>query len=174
MYRDSSVIRVLRLNITNPLNLQVTGEFLFKMLPATNFPAGNAARDLKISAAAWVSRDKLLITEGSDKVGAGGHKVLLLDLNGVTDVLNLPDASTVPLVYENVNTDFAALGITLGQTAVVADLINDIPEIVERKLEGMTILNRNEIMISSDNFGIGDVPGATTKAYTIRLNAPLR
>jgi len=173
-YRDSSLIRVLRLNISNPLNLQVTGEFLFQMLPATNFP-GNAARDLKISACAWVSPDRLLITEGTDKIGFGGHKVVLLDLTAATDVLALADASTVPLVYEKVTTDFAALGITLGATTVVADLINDVPEILERKLEGLTILNANEVVISSDNdFGIGDVPGATTKVYTIRLSTPIR
>jgi len=173
-YRDSSLIRVLRLNIGNPLNLQLTGEFLFKMLPATDFP-NNAARDLKISASAWVSPDRLLITEGTDKIGFGGHKVVLLDLTAATDVLALADASTLPLVYEKVTTDFAALGITLGATSVVADLINNVPEILERKLEGMTILNANEIVISSDNdFGIGDVLGAQTKVYTIRLSAPVR
>jgi hypothetical protein len=54
-------------------------------------------------------------------------------------------------------------------------MLNDIPEILERKFEGMTILNAMEIVISSDNdFGSGDVPGATTKAWTIRLGAPLR
>ena len=172
-YRDSSLIRVLRLNISNPLNLQITGEFLFQMLPASDFP-GNAPRDLKISACAWVSPDRLLVTEGTDKIGFGGHKVVLLDLTAATDVLTQPDASAVPLVYEKLTTDFATLGITLGSTSVVADLINDLPQILERKLEGMTILNANEIVISSDNdFGIGDVPGATTKVYTIRLSAPL-
>jgi len=173
-YRDSSLIRVIRMDISDPLNLQVTGEFLFNMLPATDFPAGNAPRDLKISGAAWLSPDRLLVIEGSDKVGAGGHKVVLLDLTSATDVLNRADAST-PLVYEKVTTDFAALGITLGSTSVVADLLNDLPQILERKLEGLTILNANEITISSDNdFGIGDVLGATTKVYTIRLSAPLR
>ena len=172
-YRDSSLIRVIRMNISDPLNLQVTGEFLFKMLPATDFPAGNAPRDLKISGAAWVSPDRLLIIEGTDKAGAGGHKVVLLDLTGATDVLNRADTST-PLVYEKVTTDFGALGITLGSTSTVADLINDLPQILERKLEGLTILNANEITISSDNdFGIGDVLGAMTKVYTIRLSAPL-
>jgi len=174
-YRDSTLIRVLKMDISNPLDLRVTAEFLFKLLPLTNFPAGNAARDLKISGAAWVSPDRLLITEGSDKIGAGGHKVVLLDLTRATDVLHLPDASAVPLVYENVATDFTALGIRLGATSIVADLINDLPQITERKLEGLTILNNNEIAISSDNdFGIGDVLGATTHVYTIRLSAPLR
>lgn len=177
--RDSSLIRVLRMNISDPLNLQFTGEFLFKMLSTNAFPAGNEARDLKISAAAWLSPDRLLITEGTDKLGAGGvdlggHKVVLLDLTAATDVLNRSDAG-VPLVYEKVTTDFAALGITLGTTEIVADLINDLPQIKERKIEGMTILNANEIVISSDNdFGIGTVQGEATKVYTIRLGAPLR
>ena len=175
VYRDSSLVRIIRMDIRDPLNLQVTGMFLFKMLAPTNFPAGNAARDLKISGADTVSRDKLLILQGTDKLGAGGHKVVLVDLTGATDVLTLPDASAVPLVYENVLTDFAALGITLAETEIVADLINDLPEITERKLEGLTILNRNEIVISSDNdFGLGDVLGELTKVYTIRLGAPLR
>ena len=117
----------------------------------------------------------LLITEGTDKIGFGGHKVVLLDITAATDVLTRVDASTVPLVYEKVTADFAALGITLGTTEVVADLLNDVPQILERKLEGITILNANEIVISSDNdFGIGDVLGATTKVYTIRLSAPIR
>jgi hypothetical protein len=82
--------------------------------------------------------------------------------------------ANLPLVYENVSTDFSALGITLGSSTVVADLLNDLPQITERKLEGMTILNANEITITSDNdFGIGDVLGAMTKVYTIRLSAPL-
>jgi hypothetical protein len=50
-----------------------------------------------------------------------------------------------------------------------------VPGTLERKLEGMTIVNPNEIVISSDNdFGIGDVLGAHTKVYTVRLNAPVR
>ncbi len=175
VYRDSSLIRIIRLDLRDPLNLQVTGEYLFKMLDATNFPAGNVARDLKISGAAWVSKDKLLVLQGTDKAGAGGHKVVLVELKNATDVLSFPDASAVPLVYEKVTTDFAALGITLAGTEMVADLINDLPEITERKLEGLTILNKNEIAISSDNdFGIGDVLGQLTKVYTIRLGAPLR
>ncbi len=174
-YLNSSLIRIFRLDVSDPLNLRITGEFLFQMLPVSDFPVGNVPKDLKISAAAVVSDSKLLIIEGSDTPGAGGHKVVQVDLTTATDVLSLPDASTIPLVYENAATDFSAIGITLASTSVVADLVNDLPEITERKLEGLTILNRNEIVISSDNdFGIGDVSGATTKVYTIRLSAPLR
>lgn len=174
-YGTSQLIRVIRMDITDPLNLTVTGEFLFKMFPTSDFRAGNAQKDLKISAAAWVSPDRLLITEGSDNLSARGHKLVLVDMTRATDVLNRADASTVPLVYEKVTTDFSALGITPASTRVVADLFHDLPETTEGKLEGMTILNDNEIVISTDNdFGVGDVPGATTHVYTILLGAPLR
>jgi hypothetical protein len=74
-----------------------------------------------------------------------------------------------------VNTDLSALGITPATTRVVLDLGLDFPQITEPKLEGLSILNANEISISSDNdFGIGSVPNAPTKVYTIRLSEPLR
>src|SRR5207253_1218359 len=69
-YRNSRLIRVLRLDISDPLNLQVTGEFVLMMLPVTDFPAGNSQRDLKISAVAWVANDKLLIEEHTDVAAA--------------------------------------------------------------------------------------------------------
>ena len=138
----------------------------------TEFPAGNSQRDLKISAAAWVAQDKLLITEGGDLAPV---KVVLVDLTGATDVKDLASAAAVPLVYENVNTDFAALGITLAATTVVLDIGAEFPEITDRKLEGLSILNPMEISISNDNdFGIGADPNSVSKIYTIRLSTPLR
>ena len=60
-YRDSRVVRVLRLDLTDPLNLQVTGQFAVLMSAAADYPVGNAQRDLKISSAAWVGNDVLLL-----------------------------------------------------------------------------------------------------------------
>ncbi|MDB6031590.1 MAG: Alkaline phosphatase [Verrucomicrobiales bacterium] len=171
-YRDSRLIRILRMDITDPLNLRVTGEFVVNMLSVTNYPAGNAQRDLKISGAAWVSNDRLLVTMGGDLAPA---KLVLVDLTAATDVKDLPSAAAVPLVLENVNTDLLALGITSAATRVILDLGVDFPEIKDRKLEGLTILNANEISISNDNdFGIGGVSYAPSKVYNIRLAEPLR
>jgi phytase-like protein len=171
-YRNSRLIRILRLDISDPLNLQVTGEFVFLMLPVSDYPAGNAQRDLKISAAAWVSKDKLLVEEHTDLAPA---KLVLVDLAGATDVKDFASAAAVPLVLEDVNADLAALGITPAATKVVLDLGAELPEITERKLEGMTILNDNEISISNDNdFGIGADPNEASKVYTIRLSEHLR
>lgn len=160
------------MDITDPLNLRVTGEFVVNMLSVTNYLAGNAQRDLKISGAAWISNDRLLVTMGGDLAPA---KLVLVDLTAATDVKDLPSAAAVPLVLENVNTDLLALGITPAATRVILDLGVDFPEIKDRKLEGLTILNANEISISNDNdFGIGGVSYAPSKVYNIRLAEPLR
>jgi alkaline phosphatase len=171
-YRESRLIRILRMDISDPLNLQVTGEFVLLMQPVSDYPTGNHQRDLKVSGAAWVAEDKLLIEEHTDVAAA---KLVLVDLSGATDVKDFASAAAVPLVLENVNTDLSALGITPAATSVILDLGQDLPEITERKLEGMTILNANEISISNDNdFGIGANPNEVSKVYTIRLNTPLR
>lgn len=170
-YRDSRLIRVLRLDVTQPLELRVTGEFVLLMLPASGFP-GSSQRDLKISGAAWVAKDKLLVMEGSDLSPA---KLVLVDLTTATDVKDFASAATVPLVLENVATDLSALGITPAATTLVADFGQELPQITERKLEGLTILNDNEISISNDNdFGIGANPNSISTVYTIRLGTHLR
>src|SRR6185503_4913907 len=79
-YRDSRIVRVLRMDVSDPLNLQVTGQFALSMSPATDYPAGNAQRDLKISAAAWVGPDVLLLLELNDVAGIGGARLILVDL----------------------------------------------------------------------------------------------
>src|SRR5205807_9616500 len=89
-YRDSRVIRILRLDISTPLDVRVTGQFVVLTEPVAEFPAGNAPKDLKISAAAWVSSDKLLVSEWGDKTG--GAKLVVIDLAGATDVKDLPSA----------------------------------------------------------------------------------
>jgi hypothetical protein len=158
------------MDISDPLNLRVTGEFVLYMLPVSSYPPGNSQRDLKISAAARGSTDKLLVSMGGE---LAPPKFVVVDLAGATDVKDLASASG--LVLEDVNTDLSSLGITPASTQVVLDLGLEFPQITEPKLEGLSILNANEISISSDNdFGIGSVPNALTKVYTIRLSEPLR
>lgn len=181
--RDSLLVRILRMDISDPLNMQVTGHFVYSMRPTSEYPAGNFARDLKISAAVWVSEDRILILERTDKLGAGGvnlggAKLILVDLTGATDVKNptaFPAAAAVPPELEKVTTDLAALGITPATARVVLDVNQELPAITDFKLEGLTILNDKEVSISNDNdFGIGDSPGRASKVYTIRLSQPLR
>lgn len=182
-YRDSLLVRILRMDISDPLDMKVTGQFVSYLRPLAEYPAGNFARDLKISAAAWVSEDRLLILERTDKLGPapdfanlGGAKLILLDLTAATDVTGHPDAG-LPLVLEKVTTDLSALVpvITPATTQVVLDVNLELPTITDFKLEGLSILNANTVSISNDNdFGIGEAPGRASKVWKILLRQPLR
>jgi alkaline phosphatase len=166
--RNSRILRVLRLDISDPLNLQVTGQFLLRMSDASSYPTGNRPQDLKLSAAAWVSENKLLLLERSDEIGIGGAKLILADLAAATDVSALPEAATLAL--ENVNTNLAALGITLA-TSTVVYTNGETPEITDFKLEGLAILNQNTVAISNDNdFSQGLPERVTSKLWVIRLS----
>ena len=169
--RNSRILRVLRLDISDPLNLKVTGQFLIRMSDASTFPAGNRPQDLKVSAAAWLSDEKLLLLERSDEIGIGGAKLIMVNLAGATDVSAMPEAATLTL--ENVNTDLAALGITTG-TSTLVYTNEETPEITDFKLEGLAVLNQNVVAISNDNdFGIGVATVAPSKLWVILLKQPL-
>jgi len=169
--RNSRVLRVLEMDISDPLNLSVTAEYVLLMSPATTYPAGNRPQDLKVSSAAWVSEGKLLVLERSDEPNIGGAKLLLADLTNATDVRAHPLAQTLAL--EDVNLDLEAAGITPAATSIVYRN-EETPEITDFKLEGLSILNRNQVAISNDNdFGVGvTVPLAST-LWVIRLAGQL-
>jgi alkaline phosphatase len=169
--RDSRVVRLIRMDISDPLNMQVTGQFLVKMSPVSTYPAGNTQRALKISAVTWVNENKFLFLERSDELlsgtNIGGAKLVLVDISSATDINGTALAAT--LTPEAVTTDLAALGVTPATSAVVFSN-EQTPEITDFKLEGLAILTPNEVAISNDNdFGIGDFPGATSKIWVIRL-----
>jgi alkaline phosphatase len=174
-YINSRVVRLLRLNTSNPDNIQVTGQFILQMSLASTYPTGNRQRDLKISSATWVNKNKLLLLERSDELlngtNNGGAKLILVDLSAATDIHGTALAST--LTPEDVATDFAALGITPA-TSTVVYANEQTPTLRDFKLEGLAILNSRTVAISNDNdFGIGDFPGAVSKVWVIRLGQKL-
>lgn len=174
-YANSRVVRLLRLDTSDPDQIHVTGQFILQMSLASTYPAGTRQRDLKISAAAWVNDNKLLLLERTDELlngtNNGGAKLLLVDLSAATDINSMPLAGT--LAPEDVAADFAALGITPA-TATVVFANEEIPTLRDFKLEGLSILNSHTVAISNDNdFGIGDFPGAISRLWVIRLGAKL-
>jgi hypothetical protein len=159
--RDSRVVRLIRMDISDPQNLQVTGQFVVLMSPVSTYPAGNTQRALKISAITWVAEGKFLFLERSDEllngVNIGGAKLVLVDIAAATNIHGTAVANT--LVPEAVTTNLAGLGITAATSKVVYSN-EETPEITDFKLEGLAILNPNRVAISNDNdFGIGDFPG---------------
>lgn len=173
-YRNSRIVRILRMDVSDPLNLQVTGEFALEMSPSGDYPTGTAQRDLKISAGAWVSQDVLLLLELNDAAGVGGVRLILAYLRGASNFLGQPAADTLDL--EDVNKGPASFGLTPVATKVVyqqleSDAVRLLPS---GKLEGLSIVNASQVAISSDNdFGIGEVPSAPTTLTILRLSEAL-
>jgi 3-phytase len=104
-----------------------------------------------------VNENKFLFLERSDellnRVNIGGAKLVLVDIASATNIHGTAVADT--LTPEAVTTDLAALGITPA-TSTVVFTNEQTPEITDFKLEGLAILNPNEVAISNDNdFGIG-------------------
>jgi alkaline phosphatase len=172
--RNSRVLRLLRLDVSEPLDAKVTGQFVLLMSPATNFPTGNRPQDLKLSAAAWVSENKLLLLERSDELGIGGAKLILADLTDATDISTRPPGDAVhTLALENSSLDLSTMGITPVATTVVYSN-EETPELDDFKLEGLAILNRNDVALTNDNdFGIGVPAEASSRMWIIRLREPL-
>lgn len=172
--RNSRVLRLLRLDVSDPVNAQVTGQFVLLMSSASTYPAGNRPQDLKLSAAAWVSENKLLLLERTDELGIGGVKLILADLVGATDINTF--AASHPahtLALEDANLDLSSFGITPVATSVVFSNL-ETPEIDDFKLEGLAILNRNEVALVNDNdFGTGIPAEASSRLWVLRLAEPL-
>jgi hypothetical protein len=92
---------------------------------------------------------------------------VLVDLSSATDVSGLSQAQTLAL--EDSSLDLSTLGISAASSTIVYEN-GETPELTDFKLEGLSILNANDVAISNDNdFGIGDVPGAQSHMWIIRL-----
>jgi len=166
--RNGRVFRILKLDVSNPYDIFVTGQYIFRMSAPTAYPAGNTARALKLSAMAWVGPTKLLLLERSDEPGIGGIRLVLVDLEGATDINGLYDNSLVP-------EQTAASGIAQHVSSeVVFEEFENQPA-AERifwtyKLEGLLIRNANIVDIINDNdFGIATPIDAPTNLWTVRL-----
>lgn len=169
-YANTRVLRLLRLDVRKPLQARLTGQFVVLESLADRYPTGTRQRDLKVSSAAWIATDKLLLLERSDEAGRGGIRLVQVDLAGATDISTIARAQTLDL--EDVTQGPAALGITPASTRVVFEEFETNTERIfsTYKLEGLTLRNENEVAISSDNdFGIGAVPGEQTKVWVVRL-----
>jgi hypothetical protein len=165
--RNSRVLRVWQMDISDPLNLTVTAQYVFLLSPVSTFPTGNRPQDLKLSSGAWVSEKKLLLLERSDEPNIGAAKLILADFTNATDISGLPIAQTLAL--EDSSLDLASVGITPAETTVVYRN-EETPEITDFKLEGLSILNRNEVAITNDNdFGVGVAVPLSSKLWVIRL-----
>jgi len=168
--RNGRVLRILKLDVRDPLDIVVTGQYIYRLSDPAVYPPGTTARALKLSAMSWVAPDKLLLLERSDDPSQGGIRLVLVDLTDATDINGLYDTSLVP-------EQTAASGISKHVSAkVVFEEFENQPAnqrlFWTYKLEGMAIRNANQVDIINDNdFGIiGDpLNPPPTNLWTLRL-----
>jgi hypothetical protein len=173
-YRNSRVLRILRLDVSDPGNLMVTGQFVFIMSDRTVYPSSINQRDLKLSAMSWVGPDKLLLLERSDESGRGGVRLILADLAAATNVHGLPLADTLSLEDVNEGPDFNNV-TPVSTTVVFEEFETDLNrQFWTYKIEGMAILNANQVALTNDNdFGVVGDPDAPTNLWILQLKNQL-
>ena len=167
-YKGSRVLRTLKLDVSDPLNARVVGEYLTLGSAIADYPAGGKQADLKVSDTTWISGDKLLLLER-----AGGLVQLFVeDFGGATNVLGHADEGR--LTFENMATDLGALGIKTSTRTLVFRSTD--AGITDDKLEGVTLLSPSTVALSNDNdFGIGDnKTGAPSRLWVVQLGQRLR
>jgi len=166
-YKTSRIIRVVRLDVTDPMAAKVTGDFLVKLDAAATFPSGTKQKDVLVSSATWVAADRLLL----DERAKGETRLVTVDLAAAADIRGKQDEDT--LVWEDVNTDLGALGVTPAAPAQVFST-KDLPAVAfPDKIEGLAIIDASTVALANDNdFGIADINDAS-RVWVIQLAAAL-
>jgi hypothetical protein len=165
---DSRVIRVVKLDVTDPLNANVVGEYLARTSPASDYSKSLQQEKISWSDADWIAPDKLLVIER----GKGLVKLMLIDFKEASNVLGHRAESE--LAFEDATADFEKLGVKPAQAREIFSS-RDVPGITSNKIEGLAVLSPTEIALSNDNdFGIGEnKTGEPSTIWIVRLATPL-
>lgn len=158
-YRAARNSRVLRYE---PGSNRVTGEWVYPLeLPQSfRLDPSDAQNDPRISEAAWLGPDRLLVLERTEKT----TKLFEVRLNEATDISGSrwDDAATRPTLEQS--NDLSGTGVVPLAKRLVLDSA-DHPELPV-KLEGIALLPDGTLMlINDDDFGIS---GERTKIVLVR------
>jgi len=161
------VSRVLRLDVSNPLQVRVSGHFLMPLSRATDYPTKQKQSGLKLNDAEWLGPDQLLVLEQ----GGESARLLVADFRMAGNLQNHPAANTS--APETVGDDFAKLPVAPAVVEVWAKVFNLTKETT--KLEGLAVLSPTEVALANDNdFGLGENQTATPSfVWTLQLPRPL-
>jgi hypothetical protein len=158
-YRAARNSRVLRYE---PGSNRVTGEWVYPLDPPQSFrlDPSDAQNDPRISEAAWLGPDRLLVLERTEKT----TKLFEVRLNEATDISGSrwDDAATRPTLEQS--NDLSGTGVMPLAKRLVLDSA-DHPELPV-KLEGIALLPDGTLMlINDDDFGIS---GERTRIVLVR------
>ncbi len=164
-YEKSRLIRVLRLDISQPTDAKVSGMFVLLQNDKSAYPETDKQKDLKFSDAVAFEQDKLLFLERANKK----FKLVVADLSAASNVLDNPHATT--LIMEKEAESLDKLGIKAATMREVFDSRDVFFQIDTDKLEGLALLNSSVVAISNDNdFGVGENTTAyPSKVWVLRL-----
>ncbi|MEO6118134.1 MAG: esterase-like activity of phytase family protein [Methylotenera sp.] len=150
-YEKSRVVRILRLDITQPTDAKVTGMFLVMQTEKSAYPETDKQKDLKYSDAVALGQDRILLLERATKK----VKLIVADLSNATNVLNYKEANS--LIFESEGESLDKLAVKSADTHEVFDSRDVFFQIDTDKLEGLAVLTPGVVAISNDNdFGIGE------------------
>eukprot|EP01025_Chloroclados_australasicus_P027670 TRINITY_DN273_c0_g1_i1.p1 TRINITY_DN273_c0_g1~~TRINITY_DN273_c0_g1_i1.p1 ORF type:complete len:1164 (+),score=181.83 TRINITY_DN273_c0_g1_i1:767-4258(+) len=156
-YRDSLVLRALELDISDPLNAVVVGEYLYLGdAPETWTVETNFARDVKLSAALWLGgedSDDILVLERAK----GQVKLYVSNFADATNIYDREESNT--LFWEDVRNNYVIRDEieTVKKTLLLdsAQVEGWDNEIVTDKQEGVGIVNDCTVILGADNdFGL--------------------
>ncbi|KAI8894561.1 esterase-like activity of phytase-domain-containing protein [Globomyces pollinis-pini] len=171
-FKNTVVIRALKLDVSDPLNFKVTGMYALQgSNPADYVELGSGkpakAKDLKFSSAKVVGENQLVVLE---RVDDAGLRLFKLDFNAATNILGTPFENSLDLE----NTKIEKKDFVYAAKTIVFDL-GDLP--VEQrkpltvKVEGLEILAPGSALLVSDNdFGLD---GLTSKFWPVSLRSKL-
>ena len=164
-YETSRLIRVLRLDVTQPTDAKVSGMFVLLQNDKSAYTETDKQKDLKFSDAVAFEQDKLLFLERANKK----FKLMVADLSAASNVLDSPHAASLVLEKEAENLD--KLAIKAASMREVFDSRDVFFQIDTDKLEGLALLNSSVVAISNDNdFGVGEnTTGYPSKVWLVRL-----
>jgi len=165
--KQARVSRAARLDLSDPLNARVTGQFLMPLSRATDYSAKQKQTGIKLNDAEWLGPDRLLVLEQAGETA----RLLVVDFRMATDLQNNPDVNTT--IFEASGVDPTKLPVT----PAVVEVWATIPDLNKEptKLEGLAILSPTEIAVANDNdFGLGEgaAPIPST-VWILRLPRPL-
>ncbi|HMP84547.1 MAG TPA: esterase-like activity of phytase family protein, partial [Verrucomicrobiota bacterium] len=167
-FNDSRVSRVVRLDVSEPLNARVTGHFLMPLHAASEFTVAQKQTNVKLNDAEWIGQDKLLVLEQAK----GEARLLVADFSQATNLLDRTDENE--LSFEAAGGDLSQLKVTPArvETWFSTKQVNTIDS---DKLEGLAIVGPQEIALVNDNdFGTGDnKTGQPSTFWLIRVNRPM-
>lgn len=193
MYKYTRVVRIVRLNVTDPLNATVSGEFVVLQSAAgdyakniAGYTVSNKQTDMKYSAAQWLATDRILLLERAN----GKAKLMEVDMAKATNLLSNSCAGSLAPEETVTSSPYQQVGLMncnivpssareVFSTDELKSLVQQSADQVgtspsyEIKLEGMALIDNQTLYLSNDNdFGIFDA-NLPTRVWKISLKRAL-